>query len=65
DLFASGYNIYRKQFDQFGAETTSGWQAMSATERDARFGEYFSAGISTSVQALKPTVKKWHQRSAV
>ncbi|MGR6863239.1 phage tail tape measure protein [Aliivibrio salmonicida] len=53
DLFASGYNIYRKQFDQFGAETTSGWQAMSATERDARFGEYFSAGISTSVQAFK------------
>lgn len=52
-LFASGYNIYRQQFDQFGAETVEGWNALSATERDARFGEYFSAGIAASVQAFK------------
>ncbi|POB85131.1 phage tail tape measure protein, partial [Vibrio vulnificus] len=31
-LFASGYNIYRDQFDQFGAATIEGWEKMSAAE---------------------------------
>lgn len=52
-LFASGYNIYREQFDQFGAATIEGWEKMSAAERDSRFGEYFSAGIATSVKSYK------------
>lgn len=52
-LFASGYGIYRKQFDQFGAATIAGWNALSAAERDMKFGEYFSAGIASSVQAFK------------
>ncbi|MDF4652387.1 phage tail tape measure protein [Vibrio parahaemolyticus] len=52
-LFASGYNIYRDQFDQFGAATIEGWEKMSAAERDSRFGEYFSAGIATSVKSYK------------
>lgn len=52
-LFASGYNIYRDQFEQFGAQTIQGWEGLSAAERDARFGEYFSAGIATSVQSFK------------
>lgn len=52
-LFASGYGIYRKQFEQFGAATVEGWNKMSAAERDMKFGEYFSAGISSSVQAFK------------
>jgi hypothetical protein len=52
-LFASGYGIYRKQFDAFGASTVEGWQRLSAEERDIKFGEYFSAGIATSVRAFK------------
>ncbi|ELJ8598098.1 phage tail tape measure protein [Vibrio cholerae] len=52
-LFASGYNIYRDQFDAFGAATIEGWNELSAAERDARFGEYFSAGIASSVKAFK------------
>ncbi|WP_240911968.1 phage tail tape measure protein [Vibrio sp. HDW18] len=52
-LFASGYGIYRKQFDQFGAATIEGWNAMSSAERDMKFGEYFSAGIASSVKAFK------------
>ncbi|WP_372830507.1 phage tail tape measure protein [Pontibacterium sp.] len=52
-LFASGYGIYRKQFDQFGAQTIEGWDSLSQQERDMKFGEYFSAGISSSVQAFK------------
>lgn len=52
-LFASGYGIYRKQFDQFGAATIEGWNTMSAAERDMKFGEYFSAGIASSVRAFK------------
>ncbi|ODS09720.1 hypothetical protein [Vibrio scophthalmi] len=56
-LFASGYNIYRDQFNQFGAETISGWQAMSATEKDSRFGEYFS-GYFGQCRLSKRMVKK-------
>ena len=52
-LFASGYGIYRKQFDDFGAHTINGWNALSNEEKDIKFGEYFSAGISSSVQAFK------------
>ncbi len=52
-LFASGYNIYRDQFNRFGAQTIQGWQGLSAAERDTRFGEYFSAGIAASVQSFK------------
>ena len=52
-LFASGYGIYRKQFDDFGAHTISGWNALSNEEKDIKFGEYFSAGIASSVQAFK------------
>lgn len=52
-LFASGYGIYRKQFDQFGAATIEGWSALSQAEQDNAFGEYFSAGISSAVQAFK------------
>jgi len=53
NLFASGYGIYRKQFDAFGASTVAGWEKLSAEERDMKFGEYFSAGISASVRAFK------------
>lgn len=52
-LFASGYGIYRKQFDQFAAGTIEGWNQLSAEERDIKFGEYFSAGIASSVKAFK------------
>jgi hypothetical protein len=52
-LFASGYGIYRKQFEAFGASTVEGWQKLSAEERDIKFGEYFSAGIAASVRAFK------------
>lgn len=53
DLFASGYGIYRKQFEAFGASTIEGWNALSEEERDIKFGEYFSAGISSTVQQFK------------
>ncbi len=52
-LFATGYGIYRKQFEQFGATTIEGWNALSDEEKDIKFGEYFSAGIASSVQAFK------------
>ena len=52
-LFATGYGIYRSQFNQFGAATIEGWEQLSNAEKDMKFGEYFSAGIATSVQAFK------------
>jgi len=52
-LFATGFGIYRKQFDDFGASSIQGWNALSDEEKDIKFGEYFSAGISSSVQAFK------------
>jgi TP901 family phage tail tape measure protein len=52
-LFASGYGIYRKQFSEFGASTIQGWNKLSDEEKDIKFGEYFSAGIASSVQAFK------------
>lgn len=52
-LFASGYGIYRKQFEAFGSSAVAGWQKLSAEERDIKFGEYFSAGIAASVRAFK------------
>ena len=52
-LFASGFGIYRKQFDDFGASAVEGWENLSDEEKDVKFGEYFSAGISSAVQAFK------------
>ena len=52
-LFATGYGIYRQQFEAFGAQTIAGWNKLSDEEKDIKFGEYFSAGISSSVQAFK------------
>lgn len=52
-LFASGYGIYRKQFEQFGKTAIEGWNQLSATEKDIKFGEYFSAGIASSVKVFK------------
>lgn len=52
-LFASGFGIYRQQFENFGAATIAGWNKLSAEEKDVKFGEYFSAGISSAVQAFK------------
>ncbi len=52
-LFATGYDIYRKQFEKFGASTIQGWNKLSEEEKDIKFGEYFSAGISNSVQQFK------------
>lgn len=52
-LFASGFGIYRKQFEQFGATTIAGWNNLSDEEKDIKFGEYFSSGISSTVQAFK------------
>lgn len=52
-LFASGFGIYRQQFESFGATTIDGWNKLSAEEKDVKFGEYFSAGISSAVQAFK------------
>ena len=53
DLFATGYSIYREQFNQFGAEVIKDWDKLSAADRDMEFGKYFSAGISASVQQFK------------
>lgn len=57
-LFASGYAIYRDQFDQFGAKTIEGWEQLDQAARDMKFAEYFSAGISNSVQAFKTDGKE-------
>lgn len=53
DLFATGYGIYRRQFDAFGRATIKGWNGLSEEERDIKFGQYFSAGISAAVQRFK------------
>ncbi|EII3108132.1 phage tail tape measure protein [Vibrio parahaemolyticus] len=52
-LFATGYGIYNKQFQAFGAKTIDGWEKMSQAEKDAAFGTYFSDGIAASVQQFK------------
>jgi len=52
-LFASGFGIYRQQFESFGASTIDGWNKLSDEEKDVKFGEYFSAGISSAVQTFK------------
>ncbi len=52
-LFATGYGIYRKQFEDFGASTVDGWNDLSDEEKDIKFGEYFSGGIAGAVQAFK------------
>lgn len=53
NLMATGYGIYRRQFDQFGAEVVKGWNNLSAEERDIKFGEYFAAGIATTANLFK------------
>ncbi|MBU2708815.1 phage tail tape measure protein [Zooshikella marina] len=52
-LFASGYAIYRKQFDGFAKTYIADWEKLSAEEKDIKFGEMLSSGISSSVQAFK------------
>lgn len=52
-LFATGFGIYRKQFEQFGAATIKGWHGLSDEEKDIKFGEYFSAGLSSAVKQFK------------
>ncbi|TWC12021.1 TP901 family phage tail tape measure protein [Pseudomonas sp. SJZ085] len=52
-LMATGYGIYRRQFDQFGAGVVTGWKNLSAEERDIKFGEYFAAGISATANLYK------------
>ena len=53
DLFATGYSIYREQFNQFGESVIKDWDKLSTADRDLEFGKYFSAGISASVQQFK------------
>ncbi len=55
NLFATGFGIYRKQFDAFGEATIKGWNNLSDEEKDIKFGEYFSAGIASTVQEYKTT----------
>lgn len=52
-LFATGYNIYSKQFDEFASRTVAGWKNLSQEEKDIKFGEVFSAGLSKAVQMYK------------
>ncbi|MBI9092728.1 MAG: phage tail tape measure protein [Desulfobacterium sp.] len=52
-LFATGFGIYRKQFENFGAGSIKGWKNLSDEEKDMKFGEYFSSGISTAVKYFK------------
>lgn len=52
-FFATGYGIYSKQFEAFGAKTIKGWNKLSQEEKDIKFGESFSAGIGTAVQMFK------------
>lgn len=53
NLFAKGYGIYRQQFDKVGEAAIAGWNKMSAEEKDIKFGEYFSAGISSAVKQFR------------
>ncbi|WP_294963810.1 phage tail tape measure protein [Sulfurimonas sp.] len=52
-FFATGYGIYSKQFEEFGAKTIKGWDKLSQEEKDIKFGETFSAGIGSAVQMFK------------
>ncbi len=52
-LFATGYNIYSKQFDDFASRTIAGWNDLSQEEKDIKFGESFSNGIAKAVQVYK------------
>ncbi|MDE1464781.1 phage tail tape measure protein [Spartinivicinus poritis] len=60
-LFASGYAIYRKQFDGFAASYIKDWKSLSEEEKDIKFGEMLSAGISSSVQMFKTDGSKVSQ----
>lgn len=53
DLFASGYAIYREQFNEFGSSTINDWERLDQSAKDMKFAEYLSSGIASSVQAFK------------
>jgi|GEM_PF-1105219 len=53
DLMATGYGIFRDQYEQMGSEIIEGFEKLSQEEKDIKFGEYLSAGIATSVQKFK------------
>lgn len=53
NLFATGYSIYRKQFNGFGAQVVKDWGSLSQAEKDLAFGKYFSSGVAASVQQFK------------
>ncbi|MFD2178513.1 phage tail tape measure protein [Veronia pacifica] len=59
-LFTQAYHTHRQQFEQFGTSTVRGWEKLSAAERDIKFGEYLSQGISASVQMLSANGEKMH-----
>lgn len=52
-LMATGYGVYRHQFDAFGKTVVAGWEKMSAEERDIEFGKYFAAGLVETVNVFK------------
>ena len=52
-LMATGYGVYRRQFDEFGKSVVSGWDKMGQEERDIKFGEYFAAGLVECVNVFK------------
>lgn len=52
-LMATGYGIYRENFDSFGAEVIRGWNKLSQEEKDLKFGEYLGGGIASAVKMFK------------
>ncbi|WP_108062725.1 phage tail tape measure protein [Poseidonibacter lekithochrous] len=52
-FFATGYGIYRKQYEQFASKNIEGWNKLSQEEKDIKFGEAFSAGIGSAVKMFK------------
>ena len=54
-LFATGFGIYRGQFNEFGSSVIEGWENLSDEEKDIKFGEYFSGGFASAVQTFKTT----------
>jgi len=61
DLMATGYGIFRDQYEQMGSEVIEGFENMSQKEKDIKFGEYLSAGIAISVQKFKTDGSKISQ----
>ena len=52
-LFATGYGIYRKQFESYGREHIKGWDKLTKEQKDIKFAETFASGIAGAVQAFK------------